>query len=152
MRRLHSLFLVLVLGMVSACTTTSTIPTASPDELKQQVINTERAFAKTMADRDFKAFATFVSNEAIFFAGGEKQLRGKQAILEWWKDFYNKPQAPFSWEPETVEVLPSGTLALSSGPVHNTEGKLIGTFSSIWRQEASGTWRIVFDKGNAVCN
>lgn len=135
-----------------ACTTTSTIPAASPDELKQQVINTERAFAKTMADRDFKAFATFVSDEAVFFGGGEKQLRGKPAVLEWWKDFYVKPQASFSWEPETVEVLPSGTLALSTGPVHNAEGKLIGTFSSIWRQEAKGTWRIVFDKGNSVCN
>jgi len=50
-----------------------------------------------------------------------------------------------------VEVLDSGTLALSTGPVHDPGGKRIGTFSSIWRREADGSWRIVFDKGCPVC-
>ncbi|HZV90436.1 MAG TPA: hypothetical protein VFF34_00365, partial [Candidatus Nitrosocosmicus sp.] len=58
---------------------------------------------------------------------------------------------PFSWEPETVEVLPSGTLALTSGPVHDPKGTLIGTFSTIWRLEPDGRWRVVFDKGCEVC-
>ena len=31
-------------------------------------------------------------------------------------------------------------------------GKTISTFSSIWRLEAPGTWRIVFDKGSPVCD
>ena len=57
---------------------------------------------------------------------------------------------PFSWEPEQVEVLDSGTLALSTGPVYDPNGKLIATFTSIWRQEMPGKWRIVFDKGNPV--
>jgi hypothetical protein len=50
-----------------------------------------------------------------------------------------------------VEVLDSGTLALSSGPVRDAEGNLIGTFMSVWRHEGPGAWRIVFDKGNPVC-
>jgi len=144
----YSLFVVFA-ATLAGCVTN--YHPASQDDLRQQVMNTERAFAKTMADRDHAAFATFVSDEAIFFAG-DKQLHGKQEVITWWKDFYSKPEAPFSWEPETVEVLPSGTLALSTGPVHNAQGKLIGTFSSIWRQEAPGKWHIIFDKGNAVCN
>ncbi|HPA52918.1 MAG TPA: DUF4440 domain-containing protein, partial [Thermoanaerobaculia bacterium] len=59
--------------------------------------------------------------------------------------------APFSWEPALVEVLDSGTLALSTGPVRDPAGKETGTFTSIWRREGPGTWRIVFDKGNPVC-
>ena len=140
-----------LLALLGACTTTST-HTMSNTELQQQVINTERAFAKTMADRDQSAFAGFLSEEAVFFAGGNKQLHGKQEVLNWWKDFFTKPEAPFSWEPETVEVLPSGTLALSTGPVHNAQGTLIGTFSSIWRQDSPGKWHIIFDKGNPACN
>lgn len=58
---------------------------------------------------------------------------------------------PFSWEPDVVEVLESGTLALSSGPVLDPAGKLIGRFNSIWRREAPGVWRIVFDRGSEVC-
>jgi hypothetical protein len=51
-----------------------------------------------------------------------------------------------------VEVLPSGTLALSSGPVRDPSGKVTARFSSIWRLEAPGQWRIIFDKGERVCN
>ena len=81
-----------------------------------------------------------------------KALRGKPEITEFWKRFYDGPAAPFSWQPETVEVLDSGNLALSSGPVRDPNGKLVATFTSIWRQEAPGTWRIIFDKGNDVCD
>lgn len=118
--------------------------------LKQQVADTERAFAKTMADRDFGAFSGFISEEAVFFSGPEPR-RGKQQVTEFWKRFYESKGAPFSWTPDTVEVLESGTLALSSGPVRNPDGKQIATFSSIWRQEQPGVWRIIFDKGNDVC-
>lgn len=118
-------------------------------DLKQQVIETERAFARTMADRDFAAFSSFISAEAVFFSS-EKPLRGKEEVVGWWKRFFEKPEAPFSWEPESVEVLDSGTLALSTGPVHDAKGKFTGTFTSVWRLEAPGKWRIVFDKGNPV--
>lgn len=118
-------------------------------DLKKEVAETERAFAKTMADRDHAAFVTFLAKEAVFFSGG-KAFRGADAVAASWKKLYEKPEAPFSWEPELVEVLDSGTLALSSGPVRDSAGKLIGTFTSIWRRE-DGRWRIVFDKGCPAC-
>ena len=49
---------------------------------------------------------------------------------------------------DVVEVLESGNLALSSGPVRNASGEEVGRFNSIWRKEADGTWRVVFDKGS----
>jgi len=36
--------------------------------------------------------------------------------------------------------------------VRDRNGKQIATFSSIWRLEAPGTWRIIFDKGEAACD
>lgn len=114
--------------------------------LAQQVADTERAFARTMAERDHAAFARFLADETIFFDGDEPQ-RGKETVATAWKRFYEKPAAPFSWRPEVVQVLDSGTLALSTGPVFDPSGKCVGSFLSIWRQEAPGTWRIVFDKG-----
>jgi ketosteroid isomerase-like protein len=120
-------------------------------ELKQQVADTERAFAATMAKRDFAGFTSFLSDEAVFHSG-PKPLRGKEAIGQWWRKYYEKTEAPFSWEPDDVEVLDSGTLAHSSGPVYDPKGKLIARFNSVWRLEAPGKWRIVFDKGQDVCN
>ena len=72
-------------------------------------------------------------------------------VADWWKRYYEGPDAPFSWEPEDVQVLDSGTLAMSSGPVRDPKGALIATFTSIWRLEDTGKWRIIFDKGNRAC-
>ena len=118
--------------------------------LQDQVMATERAFAKTMADRDLKGFASFVAADTVFFSG-PTPLRGKAAVVAFWQRFYEKPEAPFSWEPDQVEVLESGLLALSTGPVRDPEGRLFARFNSIWRREAPGVWRIVFDKGERVC-
>jgi ketosteroid isomerase-like protein len=119
--------------------------------LANQVRETERAFAKTMADRDHAAFASFLADEAVFMGEGSA-LRGKQAVAAGWKRLYEAPRAPFSWDPEVVEVLDSGTLALSSGPVRDPQGQRVGTFNSIWRRDASGAWKVVFDKGCPPCN
>ena len=126
-------------------------PRTSIEELQKQVADTERGFAKSMADRSHAAFMSYLSDEAIFFTG-PVPLRGKQAVADAWKRFYEKPEAPFSWEPEKVQVLESGTLAISSGPVRDPAGKHFATFSSIWRLEAPGVWRIIFDKGETVCD
>lgn len=122
---------------------------AESTDLEAQVESTERAFAATMAERDFEAFTSFLSEEAIFISGST--LRGKQQVADAWKPYFDGPAAPFSWQPETVEVNDSGALALSTGPVRDASGNLVATFTSIWRQEEPGVWRIVFDKGNLAC-
>lgn len=137
--------------MLALCVSVAGAAPPSNAELKKQVADTERAFAATMKARDHAAFTSFLSEEAVFFTG-PAPLHGKAAVANGWKRFYDKPAAPFSWEPDEVEVLASGTLAISSGPVYDPGGKLISRFSSIWRQEAPGQWRIVFDRGSPECN
>lgn len=109
----------------------------------------ELAFARSMAQRDHAAFASFVSEEAVFL--GQEALRGRRAVAEGWKPFFEGDAAPFSWEPERVVVLDSGDLALSTGPVFDPAGERVGTFNSTWRREADGRWRVVFDIGCPPC-
>ena len=119
------------------------------DSIAARVRAREQAFARTMADRDHAAFAGFVSEEAVFVGLGT--LRGRKAVAEGWKPLFEGPKAPFSWQPETVEVIDSGTLALSRGPVFQPDGKRSGTFTSTWRREADGEWRVVLDSGCPPC-
>lgn len=119
--------------------------------MTNEVREAERAFARTMAERDHAGFVSFLADEAVF-VGTKQTFRGKAAVGEGWKRFYEGPQPPFSWEPERVEVLQSGTLALSSGPVRDAQGKRVGTFNSVWRREADGKWRIVLDNGCPQCD
>ena len=76
------------------------------EALAAKVRAREVAFAKTMADRDHAAFATFVAEEALFV--GRTVLRGRQAVAEGWKPYFEGAKAPFSWQPERVEVVDSG--------------------------------------------
>ena len=122
---------------------------SAPLSAKEQVFAAERAFAQTMADRDLKAFRQHLSGEAVFFGAG-KTLRGREEVSNGWAGFFTQKQAPFSWEPDQVEVLESGTLALSTGLVKDPGGKVIARFNSIWRLDAPGVWLVVFDKGSPV--
>src|SRR3954469_10757480 len=75
----------------------------------QRVGDAERAFAATMAKRDLAGFASHISEEALFMGASDapRVLRGRTAIVEAWKPFFEGPAAPFSWEPDIVEVLDS---------------------------------------------
>ncbi|MDE2219203.1 MAG: nuclear transport factor 2 family protein [Gammaproteobacteria bacterium] len=130
---------------LSASSAPSTLST-----LTEQVRATEIAFAKTLADRDLAAFRRFLAADAVFVQ--DPPLRGPDAITAGWRGYFDGATAPFSWAPDTIAVLDSGRLALSSGPVLAPDGHRIGTFNSVWRRERDGHWRIVLDRGCPRCN
>ncbi len=120
---------------------------AGVDPARDQVWASETAFARTMSERKLQAFGEFLADDAVFFDTGAV-LRGKNEILQAWSKLFSDPEPPFSWEPDQVEVLASGTLALSTGPVRNSAGKIVARFNTIWRLEAPNRWKVVFDKGS----
>lgn len=136
--------LILAGAVLAGCAS----PAPPPDRgaLHDQVMATERAFARTMADRDAVHFATYLSVETVFVSG-KNTAHGSANVAALLQKFFDKSVAPFSWYPDRVEVLDSGTLALSTGQVLDAQSRLIGRFTSIWRLEAPGAWRIVFDSG-----
>jgi ketosteroid isomerase-like protein len=147
---LRSLAALLGTALVPFVVVAQSSGAAEADPQRQAVWDTERAFAKTMADRDLAAFSKFLSSDTVF-QGGKAALRGPEAVVAAWKKFFEGPQPPFSWEPDQVLVMTTGQLALSSGPVRDPSGKLVARFNSVWRQEAPGVWRIVLDMGNDAC-
>ena len=143
-------FYILFLALLCGCTLTK-VENSKKDikKLRKEVIETETSFAKTMSDRNFNNFKEFISDEAIFF-DDDSQLNGKTEIVKAWEKYYKSEVALFSWKPKQVDVLPSGNLAQSSGPVYNANGEQIGYFNSIWRLERN-KWKIIFDKGYKFC-
>jgi len=125
--------------------------------LTEQVRAAELAFAKTVADDDIEKFGTFIDPEAVFISG-MKETRGVVAVLESWKGSFG-PGAPyFEWHPEVVELSPDATFALSRGPwtIRTTDkrGRVKesrGVFNSIWRRQADGSWKVLYDAGCSPC-
>lgn len=114
------------------------------------LIASETAFAKSMADRNFEAFASFVDEGAVFVNGGNP-LRGKAAVLEHWKKFFSGSEAPFAWKPVIAEVSVLNGLGYTEGPVSVPGGKVVTTFFTTWKLQADGSWRVIFDNGHDVC-
>ena len=132
-----------MLGLCGCLGVSNETVTSAASEVKAREI----AFAKTMEDRDLDAFLSFVSPEAVFF-NGNVPIRGHEAITQAWAPLFVDETAPFSWQPDVIEVLESGRLALSSGPILGASGEILGRFNSIWRKDNDGQWRVIFDKGS----
>ncbi len=146
MKRMYGVLLLLV------CLVSNAFAMSAEEQakLEAEVRAAETAFAKSMADRDPKAFATWGADDAVF-CGRDNVTRGKQAVVDSWAGLFEGPNPPFSWQSEAAVVLESGTLALSYGPVFAADGKRFGTFNSIWRREKDGSWKVIFDKGCDYC-
>ena len=144
----NSVLLCLSLLVLAACATNADVTALAQQE--QRVADTERAFAASMAMRDFTAFQGHLAEDAIFI-GNDGPLRGKAEIAAGWQRYFESDEAPFSWRPELVTVPQSGSLALSTGPVYNPAGACVGTFTSIWRRNTDNSWSIVFDRGGSDC-
>lgn len=147
MNRRHALLAAATPLVLAGCA-------APPPDLTgaaEQVRASEIAFAASMAARDFNAFASWVADDATFVNGG-KPLRGKQAVLMHWERFFRGPAAPFLWKPEIIEVLASGNLAYSEGPVSLPDGRVVARYVSTWRREPAGGWKIVLDNGFDSCD
>ena len=143
---MRSRWLARVAGLLWLLAVTSSSAQSSIESRRAEVFAAERAFARSMAERDFAAFGRYVAEDCVFF-GGTAPLHGREAVLAAWKAFFDGAQAPFSWEPDQVEVLSSGDLALSTGLVKNPAGAVTARFNSIWQRQADGRWRVIFDKG-----
>lgn len=141
------ILMMLLAGLLASCSGSTSRDAA---QLEAELRAAETAFAATMAARDFDGFMSFIAEDAVFVADGEP-LRGKAEIAARWKPYFEASEAPFSWTPEHVHVLASGTLGQSDGPVHDRTGAVTGRFRSIWRQERLGVWHVVFDAGYASC-
>lgn len=149
MTMVEKLVIVLVWGGLATILIASG-PVRRPDAAAE-VHETEISFSDSMAKRNFEAFQRFLADEAVFLKSG-RELRGKEAVAAAWKPFFDGPKAPFSWRPESVAVLDSGQLGLSSGPILDPLGRRTGTYCSVWRREADGEWRIIFDLACPACD
>lgn len=143
---MRTLTMLLVLLSLSACAGT---------EVRQarfeasQLAETETAFAHTMRDRDFEAFASFIAEDAVFVNGGNP-LRGKAQILEHWKSYFEETEAPFSWRPDISEIG-GANLGYTEGPVADPAGVVFARFYSTWKLQPEGHWLLVFDNGHRLC-
>ena len=115
----------------------------------------EIAFSLSAERKNVESFRSFIDDDARFVGGAV--ARGPDEIVAAWQPFFADDGPAIKWRPQFVEVLEDGTLALTRGPFRmiakDEDGNPVehwGTFNSIWRKNADGEWRVVFDAGNSA--
>lgn len=118
----------------------------------QEVICAETRFSRAAETRDREAFLGYVDRDARFLGGSV--ARGHEEIAAAWDAFLAPGGPAIRWRPATVEVSADGLLALSRGPYRTTsvdaDGNIEeswGHFTSTWRRNEDGEWRVLFDAG-----
>ena len=121
------------------------------EKYKMEILETEHAFAQLAKDQGLKvAFLTYASDEAVLHRAN-KLIKGKQAIAEYFEQ-QTLQNVRLEWEPDFVSVAASGDLGYTYGKF-NFEGidekgeeiKVEGIFHTVWKREANGEWRYVWD-------
>ena len=147
---------ILVAGLVFTITLIAVPAWAESAEVEKDraaVRAADKAFANAVALGDRELFASFIAEDATFLGGGLTQ--GRDAIVVDWGIFFAAGvRATITWEPHTVEVAASGDLAYTLGDFEvqsiGPDGqphKSTGTYVSIWRKQAGGSWQVVVDGG-----
>ena len=129
----------------------STMSAAS--DLADDVRCREIGFSRAAEMRNATLFASFIDPDARFV--GSSVLRGPAEVLAAWSVFFAADGPSIRWRPQFVEILEDGTLALTRGPYQlvttdeqGVQSEHWGTFNSVWRRQADGSWQVVFDAGN----
>jgi hypothetical protein len=120
-------------------------------ELQRQATDAERGFAKSMADRNFAAFQSYLSDEAVFFTR-TSALRGKQAVADFWKRFYEKAGSAVLMGAAAGRGARFGTLAnqLRTGPRSERQARR-QLFVDLAPRSARSV-EVIFDRGNDECD
>ncbi len=121
------------------------------NKMEKEIFETEKAFAALAKEKGLKiAFSTFAANDAVL-SRENKLIKGKKEIEAYFEKMTLR-DVQLSWEPEYIEVAESGDLGYTYGPYSfewtddaGEAQKATGIFHTVWRKEADGEWRYVWD-------
>jgi ketosteroid isomerase-like protein len=148
------IFIVLTLG---SCKFFAKKPKENAQLLHEKIkmIDADKAFSKLSADKGMKtAFMEYIDSNGVLLRPNEMPIVGANAI-----DYLSQQDDKdytLVWEPRGGDIAQSGDLGYTYG-VYRMQPKVLdttifGTYISIWKKQADGTWRFVLDSGNEGLN
>jgi len=116
------------------------LPTAAP------VIAAERAFAADGATRGWvAAFRRAAASEAVTLRPGPVNAQASLSEIE------GDGETSLAWAPAYAGISGGGDFGFTTGPfwVRGREG-VLGHYFTVWRRQADGGWKWIFDAGTNV--
>ncbi len=119
----------------------------------QSLVNAEKAFAQTSVEKSVRtAFLEFFDRSTVAFNNGQPVLGRK----DWERRKENNSY--LFWWPVYADIAASGDFGFTTGPAvfgpdrstKETKGGIY--YSSVWKKDINGNWKVLADLGSAVYN
>jgi uncharacterized protein (TIGR02246 family) len=142
---------LLLLAFTTACTQAP--PPDTHDADVQSLKDTEAAWAKVMAAKDFEKSMSYYADDASLLMANMPAINGKDAIRAAFKPMFDDPNFALAFQASRVEVAKSADLGYTQGTYTLTiteprtkkpvtdKGKYVTTY----KKQADGTWKVVAD-------
>jgi len=143
------LFAAIVLPVVRPSVSAS--PKATADTLK----NLEGEFMKAAAEKGSAGYMSYYADDSVEVPNGATLIQGKANIAKG-MEFLDDKNNRLTWTPVGADISSSGDLGYTYGNYEFTskdkDGKAAvqhGKYTSIWKLQKDGSWKVVLDMGNA---
>jgi len=124
---------------------------ATADTLRQL----EADFMKAAAERGSEGYMSYYAEDAVEMPNGEDAIQGKANIAKT-MGFLDDKKNQLVWTPVGADISASGDLGYTWGTYEfrskDKDGKPTvehGKYTSIWKKQGDGNWKVVLDMGNA---
>lgn len=150
-----TVFALVIFVATASLATTSYAANAKSETDSDLLFRLEANFAADVAKHGHDAFLTYFADDGVEVVDGggfdTKDLMRKRA--PW-------PQgATLTWTPVKADMSASGDLGYTYGnyifTAKNKDGKVVvnyGKYTSIWKKQKDGQWKVVLDMGNSSPN
>jgi ketosteroid isomerase-like protein len=115
----------------------------------------EADFMKAAAERGADGYMSYYAEDAMEVPNGADAIHGKANIAKT-MGFLNDKNNHLTWTPVDAGISSSGDLGWTSGTYEfrsvDKDGKPTvshGKYTSIWKKQPDGGWKVVLDMGNA---
>lgn len=129
----------------------SAAPKATAEMLKQL----EGEFMKAAAEKGSRGYMSYYADAAVEVPNGGPLIQGKMEIAKG-MGFLDDKNNRLLWTPVGADISASGDLGYTYGTYEfhseDKDGKPVvdyGKYTSIWKLQKDGSWKVVLDMGNA---
>ena len=115
--RLSMVVSLLLLAFTTACTQAP--PPDTHDADVQSLKDTDAAWAKVVAAKDFEKTVSYYADDASLLMSNAPAANGKDAIRAALKPVFDDPNFSLAFQPSRVEVAKSGDLGYTARHLHH---------------------------------
>jgi len=146
-----AIFVVAAIVLSIARPTVSASPKATAETLKQL----EGEFMKAAADKGSQGYMSYYAEDSVELPNGAPIIAGKTNIAQG-MGFLDSKDNRLQWTPVGADISTAGDFGYTYGTFEfhskDKDGKPrvdYGKYTSIWKLQSDGTWKVVLDMGNA---